>query len=112
MSATAITWADWYLAAGITAADAHRAHVEHANPGAILGPEHWTGPAGPGRPAPQSRLLARRQPAPRPHVTRCAWCRRPVREGAPIGIRNAQPVHLGRCLARYDAHHAAPNGGR
>lgn len=107
MSATRITWTEWYLTASSTAAHAHRAQVERAHPSAILGPEHWT-LTGALTPAPRRHPRPATRGRATPTAPRCAVCGRPIREGAPIGIRNAQPLHLRPCVDEYDAAHPAP----
>ena len=96
MSATPITWEQWYRRAAATAVHTLRAHTERASISAVLGAEEWAlTPTGAtalhraGRTASAARI--------------CPWCGQMIRPGDAITILGGRPVHNVPCLAQYDA---------
>ena len=96
MSATPITWEQWYRRAAATAVHTMRAHTERASVSAVLGTEQWAlTPAG-------AAALHRAGRAPKAMGT-CPWCGRAIRAGDATTILGGRPLHNARCLAEYDA---------
>ena len=96
MSATPITWDQWYRRAAATAVHTMRAHTERASVSAVLGAEQWAlTPLG----AATLHRAGRAAKVPRT----CPWCGRAIRPGDAITILGGRPVHSAPCLAEYDA---------
>jgi hypothetical protein len=111
MSATPITWEQWYRTAARTAVQALRAHTERASASAVLsgrtaGHEQWT-LTGAGAAA---ALYGPATPAKAAHS--CPWCGRAIRRGEAVTIVGGRPLHNTPCVAQFDAATNASDDGR
>lgn len=109
MSATQITWEQWYRTFAAAAVHTLRAHIERESASAALGSrmtgqERWAiTPAG----LAALRAAARgATTAITPALTgsfRCPWCGRAIRQGEAVTVIGGRPLHNVPCLAEHDA---------